>query len=105
MTKSKHDWTALDAMTDDEVHAAALSDPDAQPMTDAELARMRRPSLARRIRHQLRLTRAEFAERYCISVETVRDRESPDTALDPVEVTLLKAIAANPDQVAEAQRD
>jgi putative transcriptional regulator len=29
-------------MTEDEVHAAALADPDAQPLTDADLARMKR---------------------------------------------------------------
>lgn len=26
----QHDWSALDAMTEEEKHAAALSDPDAQ---------------------------------------------------------------------------
>ena len=36
------DWTGIKDMTDAEVMAAALSDPDAQPMTLEELARMRR---------------------------------------------------------------
>jgi putative transcriptional regulator len=38
------DWARLDAMTDEEVMAAALSDPDAQPLTSEQLARMRRVS-------------------------------------------------------------
>ena len=32
--KDETDWIRVDAMTDEEVYAAALSDPDAQP-TDA----------------------------------------------------------------------
>jgi len=42
LPRGKTDWARLEAMTDDEVIAAALSDPDAQPMTLEELARMRR---------------------------------------------------------------
>jgi putative transcriptional regulator len=40
----KTDWARIDAMTDAEVTAAALSDPDAQPLTPERLARMRRVS-------------------------------------------------------------
>ena len=32
-TPAKHDWKRLDAMTEAQRHAAALSDPDAQPVT------------------------------------------------------------------------
>jgi hypothetical protein len=32
----------LDAMTDEDVTRAALADPDAQPLTEADLARMKR---------------------------------------------------------------
>ena len=34
--ETKHDWSRLDAMTDEERHAAAMADPDAQPMTDED---------------------------------------------------------------------
>ena len=37
----KVDWTQLDAMTDEEIEAAARSDPDNLPLTDEQLARMR----------------------------------------------------------------
>ena len=36
--------TKFDAMTDEQVHKAALSDPDAKPLTKRQLAKMRRPS-------------------------------------------------------------
>ncbi len=38
--KGRTDWERLGNMTDDEVQAAALSDPDAQPLTDEQLAHM-----------------------------------------------------------------
>ena len=36
------DWERLDAMTDEEVTAAALSDPDAPPLSDDQLRKFRR---------------------------------------------------------------
>ena len=36
------DWTQFDALTDVEIHKAALTDPDAQPLTRRQLARMKR---------------------------------------------------------------
>jgi len=41
------DWERVDAMTDEEVTAAALSDADAQPLDEKMLARMRPISTAR----------------------------------------------------------
>ena len=37
--RSTTDWAALDAMTDEQITAAAEADPDARPMTDDEWAR------------------------------------------------------------------
>ena len=36
-SKGNTDWERVDAMTEEEIHAAALSDPDAQPVTPEEL--------------------------------------------------------------------
>ena len=38
----KTNWARIDAMTDEEVAAAARSDPDAQPLSPEQLAKMRR---------------------------------------------------------------
>jgi len=35
--KSDTDWEAVRALTEEEIHEAALSDPDAQPLTEEEL--------------------------------------------------------------------
>jgi hypothetical protein len=37
--RTKHDWNHIDAMTAAERHAAALADPDAQPLTAEDFAR------------------------------------------------------------------
>ena len=36
-SRGKTDWEEVEAMTEEEIHAAALSDPDAQPVTPEEL--------------------------------------------------------------------
>jgi uncharacterized protein len=60
----KHDWSRFDALTDAEAHAAALADPDAQPLTEERLAHMKRVPRARTLRRALGLTQEEFATRY-----------------------------------------
>ncbi len=42
--EDRTDWGRLDAMTDEEIEANALGDLDNPPLTDGELARMRRVS-------------------------------------------------------------
>lgn len=50
---SRTDWERLKMMADEEVEAAALSDQDAQPMTDEELAPLFRPRSLREPRDRL----------------------------------------------------
>ena len=38
--ETKHDWSRAGAMTDADIHAAAVADPDAQPLTAERLAGM-----------------------------------------------------------------
>ena len=38
------DWARIEAMTEEEIEANALADPDNPPLTAEELARMRRPT-------------------------------------------------------------
>ena len=102
-TKKGTDWEKLRAKTDEEVIAAALSDPDAQPMTEEQLAQMRRAPLSKRIRRKLRLTQEQFAEKYAIPIGTVRDWDQGRTDPDAAARALLNAIAAYPDEVAKAQ--
>jgi putative transcriptional regulator len=98
----KTDWARLDAMTDEEVLAAARADPDAQPLTEARLKRMRRISLAKHVRWKLGLSQAEFAARFQIPLGTLRDWEQHRTEPDQAVVSYLKVIATNPKFVERA---
>lgn len=68
----KTDWTKADAMTEEDIHAAALSDPDAQPATAEQLARAKRRMNVRLIREKYGLTQEEFARRFGLRLELVR---------------------------------
>ncbi len=106
MTKTgKHDWSRLDAMRDAEVHAAALRDPDAQPLTDEKLAQMRRVPRTKTLRRALGLTQEEFATRYQIPLGTLRDWEQGRAEPDQPARAYLRAIAGDPEAVQRALRD
>jgi len=90
------------SMSDDEVHAAALRDPDAQPLTDADMGRMPRVPRAKTLRRALGLTQEEFAARYQIPLGTLRDWEQGRTEPDQPARAYLKAIAGDPDAVQRA---
>jgi len=75
----------LDALTDEEIEAAALADPDAQPLTDAQLRAGVIGRRIRKLRERLGLSQAEFAARFSIPPATVRDweqgRRSPNATV------------------------
>ncbi len=96
------DWSRFDAMTAEEAHANALADPDAQPLADEQLARMKPVSRAKLVRIQLRLTQEEFAKRFGIPLSTLRDWEQYRTTPDQAAQSYLEAIAACPDDIARA---
>ncbi len=49
---SRTDWARLTAMTEEEIEANALADPDNPPLSDAELRRMRPVPNPKEIRHR-----------------------------------------------------
>ena len=104
MKKTRHDWRRADAMTEEQIHAAALADPDAQPLTPKRLSAMRRTPQVRIIRRALGLSQEEFAAQFHIPLGTLRDweqgRKDPDTAAR----AYLRVIGHNPTAVTEALR-
>jgi putative transcriptional regulator len=93
----KTDWARIDAMTDEEVVAAALSDPDAQPLTPEQLAKMRRVSRVKVLRQRLAMTQAEFAEAFHLPITTLRDWEQHRSTPDAPARALLLAIERDPE--------
>ena len=103
--KTNTDWAAVDALTYEQIHAAALSDPDAQPLpvgTDEEMAKVgliRIPNV-KRLRESLGLTQEAFAAAYRIPVGTLRDWEQGRKRPDAPARAYLTIIARNPKVVA-----
>jgi putative transcriptional regulator len=96
------DWAALRTMTDEEINAAALTDPDNPPLTPERLARMKPVPQAKVMRRALRLTQEEFSERYGIPLETLKDWEEGKTQPDLVARAYLTVIASDPEGVRKA---
>jgi putative transcriptional regulator len=93
--------------TDDEIVAAAPDDPDNPPMTEEQLAEMRRISVVKRIRRKLALSQEEFSRRFQIPLEMLRDwelgRSEPDRAssaylrvIERERVAVERALAEEP---------
>jgi len=89
-------------MSDEERHKAALSDADASPATEAQLARARRLPSVRALREKLNLTQEQFAARFHLPLGTVRDWEQGAHRPDKAAQVLLTVIARDPDAVARA---
>jgi len=99
------DWDAVGSLTDEQLSAAALSDPDAQPIppgSDEDLARIGLKKIVnvRRLRDRLGLTQEEFAVRYRIPVGTLRDWEQRRKRPDAPARAYLTVIARDPHAVA-----
>jgi putative transcriptional regulator len=90
--KIKQDWRRAGARTDEQNQAAALADPDAQPLT---------PRL-KIIRRALGLTQEEFAARFQIPLGTLRDWEQGAKEPDRAARAYLRAIAGDPAAVLRA---
>ena len=86
-------------MTSDAIEKAARSDPDAQPLTRADLKRMKPTPRAKIIRRALQLTQEEFARRYHIPLGTLRDWEQGRAEPDQPTRAYLTLIARDPDHM------
>jgi putative transcriptional regulator len=89
-------------MAPEDIEAAARIDPDAQPLTEADLARMKRVPRTKTLRRALGLTQEEFAARYHIPLGTLRDWEQGRTEPDQPARAYLTVIARDPEGVHRA---
>ena len=99
------DWQRVASLSDEEVRAAALADPDAQPLTREQLARMRRPARegqVKAVRQRLGMTQEQFAQAFRLPVGTVRDWEQGRSEPDAPARALLQVIEREPDAARRA---
>jgi putative transcriptional regulator len=95
----KTDWTLVEALTGEQALQNALADPDNPPLTDEQLARMRRIPDPQEIRQRLGLTQREFSGQFQIALGTLRDWEQGARRPDSAAKAYLRVIAADPDAV------
>jgi putative transcriptional regulator len=95
------DWSKLEELTDKEKHAAARNDADAHPATEEQLARGKRTYI-KHLRRRLGLTQEEFAARFQLPYNTVRDWEQGVREPDAAARNFLRLIAHNSEAVIEA---
>jgi putative transcriptional regulator len=100
--EDKTDWKRLAAMTGEEVNAAASANPDAQPLTEADLAHMKRVPRIKSLRRALKLTQEDFATRYHIPLGTLSDWEQGRCEPDQPARAYLTVIAHDPEGVMHA---
>jgi putative transcriptional regulator len=101
-TSSKTTSRLLRPMTDKQVVDAANSDRDNKPLSDADLARMKRTPQVKITRRALGISQEDFAARYHIPVETLRDWEQGRVVPDQTARAYLTVIAREPDAVRRA---
>jgi putative transcriptional regulator len=97
---SKSNTSGRISHTPEAIERAALSDPDAIPLTEADFKRMKRTPQVRIIRRALDLTQEEFALRYHIPTGTLRDWEQGRSQPDQPARAYLTLIARDPEHVA-----
>src|SRR5271170_1510754 len=86
-------------MSIEAIEKAARADSDAQPLSEADLNRMKRTPRVKIIRRALDLTQEQFAERYHIPLGTLRDWEQGRAEPDQPTRAYLTLIARDPEHV------
>jgi putative transcriptional regulator len=92
----------LDAMSDEEIVAAAATDLDNPPLTEDELVRMDVAGTVRRVRARTGLSQTRFAKTFRINVGRLRDLEQGRTKADSALLAYLAVIDREPEAVRRA---
>lgn len=90
------------AMTDEEIEAAALADPDAQPLSEEAIERSLKGPHPRFVRMKLHLSREAFCAKYHVPPEILVSWETRISEPDDVARAYMKAIMGDPEGVALA---
>lgn len=89
----------LHSLTEDEINAAARSDPDALPLDGVGKEKLIPIPNPRRVRRQLGMSQQVFARTYHLNLRTLQDWEQGRRLPDASTRTLLVLIQSYPDQI------
>ncbi len=98
---ARHRWSAdekrrLDSLSDADLQARALSDPDNPPQTNEQLRRMALAREVRLTREKVGLSQPEFAARFHIGLARLRDFEQARSEPDLIVRVFLRMIYEDP---------
>lgn len=93
------DWSKVAALTPEQIHAAALSDPDAQPLP-TDMRGLTKVVNVKKLRERLGMTQETFADTYRIPIDTLREWEQRCSNPNGRHRDFLLAIAQSPEVVA-----
>jgi putative transcriptional regulator len=96
------DWERLNAMSEEEIEAAAVADSDNPPLTESELKKLRPVPNPKEIRKCLKMTQQQFAAQFELPLGTLRDWEQGAREPDSAAKSYLRVIAKNPQAVIQA---
>lgn len=99
---TEEELARLDALTEEQIEAAALSDPDNLPMTESQMRRLLLAQRIKKLRKSHNLSQEVFARRFRIPLGTLRDLEQARRQPDAITRAYIKVIEADPDFVAKA---
>ncbi len=102
LPKDPTDWEKIRSKSDREVIEAARADPDAAPLTAAQLERFLPVPDVKALRQNLHMTQSEFSRSFKLASGTVRDWEQNRFAPEGPARVLLAVIEKNPRAVKEA---
>lgn len=97
--RTKTDWAKVADFTDQQIHAAALADPDAQPLQQDGRGLTKLVNV-KKLREKLGMTQEAFADLYRIPLGTLRDWEQRRKNPDAPARAYLQVIESNPETVA-----
>ena len=97
--KDDTDWARLAAMTEEEIEAAAMADPENPPLTKEALRHFKPVPNPKEIRRRLKMTQEQFAIRFHLPLGTLRDWEQGARMPDTAAQSYLRVIAKNPEAV------
>ncbi len=100
----KTNWDAVNLLTEENIHAAAIADLDAPPLTNEELKQFKRVNPTQEadvklIRQKLNLTQEQFAHYFGVSVRTIQEWEQHRRTPNTMTRNFLKVIDLMPSAV------
>jgi putative transcriptional regulator len=101
---SETDWQRVQAMSEEDIEAAALTDPENPPLSEEELAQLEPVPNVKAIRESLGMTQETFAKTFHLSSRTVEGWEQGRFVPDQAARTLLMLIACDPEAVKRVLR-